>query len=180
MLKIRWPRPRDRLIFNMGIPIPGKDSLYIETGPWGLFQYPITLIIRSFNISKVGVELFSVLLSFQHLASVSPALQNFKAKFQSNMSVLITRDEVARSYGDILKQVRASVPLTLLRSNSKLDKNLECSSLKYDQPITAKFCTCHDSYTVEYILTLSTENFGWISNLIEILLVGWAPVVAHL
>ena len=32
MLKIR--RSCDRLIFNMGIPIPGKDSLYIETGPW--------------------------------------------------------------------------------------------------------------------------------------------------
>ena len=32
MLKIR--RSRDRLIFNMGIPIPGKDGLYIETGPW--------------------------------------------------------------------------------------------------------------------------------------------------
>ena len=31
MLKIRWSC--DRLIFNMGIPIPGKDSLYIETGP---------------------------------------------------------------------------------------------------------------------------------------------------
>ena len=32
-------RPRDRLISNMGIPIPGipipgKDGLYIETGPW--------------------------------------------------------------------------------------------------------------------------------------------------
>ena len=32
MLKIR--RPNGRLIFNMGIPIPGKDGLYIETGPW--------------------------------------------------------------------------------------------------------------------------------------------------
>ena len=30
MLKTR----HDRLIFNMGIPIPGKGSLYIETGPW--------------------------------------------------------------------------------------------------------------------------------------------------
>ena len=30
MLKIR--RSRDHLIFNMGIPIPGKDGLYIETG----------------------------------------------------------------------------------------------------------------------------------------------------
>ena len=32
MLKIR--RSRDRLIFNMGIPVPGKDGLYIETMPW--------------------------------------------------------------------------------------------------------------------------------------------------
>ena len=31
MLKIR--RSHDRLIVNMGIPIPGKDSLYIEMGP---------------------------------------------------------------------------------------------------------------------------------------------------
>ena len=31
MLKIR--RSHDRLIFNMGIAIPGKDGLYIETGP---------------------------------------------------------------------------------------------------------------------------------------------------
>ena len=32
MLKIR--RSHDRLIFNMWIPLPGKDGLYIETGPW--------------------------------------------------------------------------------------------------------------------------------------------------
>ena len=32
MLKIR--RSHDRLIFNMGISIPGKHGLYIETGPW--------------------------------------------------------------------------------------------------------------------------------------------------
>ena len=31
MLKLR--RSWDRLIFNMGITIPGKDGLYIETGP---------------------------------------------------------------------------------------------------------------------------------------------------
>ena len=30
MLRIR--RSRDRLIFNMEIPIPGKHGLYIETG----------------------------------------------------------------------------------------------------------------------------------------------------
>ena len=31
MLKIR--RPTGRLIFNMGIPLPGKTVFYIETGP---------------------------------------------------------------------------------------------------------------------------------------------------
>ena len=34
MLKIRWSP--DRLIFNMKIPIPGKDSLHIEKPPWCL------------------------------------------------------------------------------------------------------------------------------------------------
>ena len=37
MLKIR--RPTGRLIFNMGIPIPGKTVFYIETGPWILTHY---------------------------------------------------------------------------------------------------------------------------------------------
>ena len=32
------PTVSDRLIFNMGIPIPGKDGLYIETGPRLLAQ----------------------------------------------------------------------------------------------------------------------------------------------
>ena len=40
MLKIR--RSRDRLIFNMGIPIPGKDGLYIETGPWFSRNIPVS------------------------------------------------------------------------------------------------------------------------------------------
>ena len=53
MLKIR--RSRDRLIFNMGIPIPGKDEVYIETGPrtpWefsGLWPYWSGLGITMMN-----------------------------------------------------------------------------------------------------------------------------------
>ena len=38
MLKIR--RSHDRLIFNMEIHIPGKDGLYIGTGPWWLAMLP--------------------------------------------------------------------------------------------------------------------------------------------
>ena len=46
MLKIR--RSRGRLIFNMGIPIPWKDGLYIETGPYfclaPTFKFPMDVI----------------------------------------------------------------------------------------------------------------------------------------
>ena len=42
----------------------------------------------------------------------------------------------------------APVPLTIFRSNSKFDQNLQCSSLKCTLPTTKKFCTCHDSVTV--------------------------------
>ena len=37
MLKIR--RSRDHLIFNIGIPIPKKDGLYIESGPWSFLAW---------------------------------------------------------------------------------------------------------------------------------------------
>ena len=43
MLKKR--RSHDRLIFNMGIPIPGKDGLYIETGPWYIDRSFIHMIV---------------------------------------------------------------------------------------------------------------------------------------
>ena len=36
---------------------------------------------------------------------------------------------------------QAPVPLTIFRSNSKLDQNLKCSSLKCTLTITTKFCT---------------------------------------
>ena len=42
MLKIR--QSQDRLFFNMGIPIPGKDGLYIETGPRGVFNKCFNLV----------------------------------------------------------------------------------------------------------------------------------------
>ena len=45
MLKIR--RPLGRLIFNMGIAIPGKTVFLIETAPW-LYQYFFTKEQREF------------------------------------------------------------------------------------------------------------------------------------
>ena len=56
MLKIR--RPTGRLIFNMGIPIPGKTVFYIETGPWLLRQLKkfrgIPPGLQSTMLAKIG------------------------------------------------------------------------------------------------------------------------------
>ena len=51
MLKIR--RPLGRLIFSMGIAIPGKTDFLIETAPWAPSQYPKRrLSVRSRKVSK--------------------------------------------------------------------------------------------------------------------------------
>ena len=42
MLKIR--RPLGRLIFNMGIAIPGKTVFLIETAPWEVIRKALFLI----------------------------------------------------------------------------------------------------------------------------------------
>ena len=56
MLKIR--RSRDRLIFDMGIPIPGKDGFYIETVPFWSEISPILLLLRSLAwVPQVAADL---------------------------------------------------------------------------------------------------------------------------
>ena len=46
-VKIR--RSRDRIIFNMEIPIPGYDGLYIEMGPWTTVSFISPDIYHSEN-----------------------------------------------------------------------------------------------------------------------------------
>ena len=55
MLKIR--RPLGRLIFNMGIAIPGKTVFLIETAPWTLYYY--WDMTPSPDIWPVGAQLSS-------------------------------------------------------------------------------------------------------------------------
>ena len=51
MLKIR--RPLERLIFNMGIAIPGKTVFLIETAPWASpFQYFLQKVMIRFCKEK--------------------------------------------------------------------------------------------------------------------------------
>ena len=55
---------------------------------------------------------------------------------------------------------QAPVPLTIFRSNSKFNQNLQCSGLKYILPITTKFCTRHDSYTVVTCARFRCDRFN--------------------
>ena len=55
MLKIK--QSRDRLIFLMGIPIPGNDGLYIEMGPWLPTQILSTFINPDHNDLSIKEQL---------------------------------------------------------------------------------------------------------------------------
>ena len=63
MLKIRLSH--DCVIFNMGIPTPGKDGLYIETGPrssyysgnGGLWPLPLQSSCSSCHLRSFGADL---------------------------------------------------------------------------------------------------------------------------
>ena len=60
MLKIR--RPLGRLIFNMGIAIPGKTVFLIETAPWNYSGPKLILTLHKLTPHKVccGVSLYMV------------------------------------------------------------------------------------------------------------------------
>ena len=53
-------RSRNRLIFNMGMPIPGKDSLYIEKGPCcSLGRISSTCLISVLRNYRRGKHIFT-------------------------------------------------------------------------------------------------------------------------
>ena len=57
MLKIR--RPLGRLIFNMGIAIPGKTVFLIETAPRADDALPLTLLFQVFLLDDDGQDTFT-------------------------------------------------------------------------------------------------------------------------
>ena len=81
------------------------------------------------------------------------------------------------------------IPLTVFRSNSKFDQNLQCSGSKRTVPIvlyhyeilyTLQQCYCRYMCNISlrwtgYVMDKSIAKFHWISNSIEIPLVGRAP-----
>ena len=87
MLKIRWSC--DRLIFNMGIHIPGKDCLYIETGPWLPIEYHSQM---AFTLLPVHRRVFSCLLHTKWITclymtgKLSRGWDNMAASLQATLS----------------------------------------------------------------------------------------------
>ena len=63
MLKIR--RPLGRLIFNMGIAIPGKTVFLIETAPW--FYYEYYTYVQVEHAPRFVVFCFVVCILYIHL-----------------------------------------------------------------------------------------------------------------
>ena len=70
MLKIR--RPLGRLIFNMGIAIPGKTVFLIETAPWPVetlitYKFQFRLIYVVFAVNYFSGFLLLTLINFNPL-----------------------------------------------------------------------------------------------------------------
>ena len=74
MLKIR--RSHDRLIFNMEIPILGKNGLYIKTGPW----YGISIVSIQEEIIGMTIPSIVTLLGIIVGAELSVLATDFVGK----------------------------------------------------------------------------------------------------
>ena len=82
MLKIR--RPLRRLIFNMGIAIPGKTVFLIETAPWSLIHWgrdkmaDISQTTFSNVFSSMNIDWFSIDITLKFVPkssiNISPAM----------------------------------------------------------------------------------------------------------
>ena len=97
MLKIR--RPLGRLIFNMGIAIPGKTVFLIETAPWILSQHKRVFLI----IFKSSALLDTGVIKWKHFRLTGPLWGEYTAvtvRFLSQRPVARIFDV----FFDLLKQ----------------------------------------------------------------------------
>ena len=79
----------------------------------------------------------------------------------------------------------APVPLAIFRLNLKFDRKSQCSSLKCANPSfeilhMSRYSYCRDVcriylWSAEYVMNDNITKFHWISNSIEISLMGWGP-----
>ena len=111
MLKIR--RPLGRLIFNMGIAIPGKTVFLIETAPWINFKphWRGTIINQFINIYALP-DLNK--LRWWHL--------KFSLDHHQNLNVLASLRQATSSSGLVDKNVRCGSDTSLCTNSVKHSK----------------------------------------------------------
>ena len=113
-------------------------------------QHPIALIF----ISNITIKLKTIQLNSIHIVSLIAWI-----KIARPVHVLVFFSCILIG----LQADLAPVPLSIFRSNSKFDENSKHSSVTYTPPITAIFCTRHDSTTV---VTCAKYRCDW-SNRFE-------------
>ena len=95
MLKIR--RSRNRLIFYMGITIPGKDGLYIEMGPWcqhwielhKLHSYPVRRQWYIYMCSKAVIFFHNAFENVVVLMAAILSRPQWYIKYEHRVSVFL-------------------------------------------------------------------------------------------
>ena len=110
------------------------------------------LLVRTNNFFRISLQInvyiFQISVHDLQLFQLSPE-NCLQSGINAGISAwAINSSDAGDGIFRLWDQYHAPVPLTILRSNSKFDQNWERSSLIYAKPITTKFCTRHDSYTV--------------------------------
>ena len=109
MLKIRWSR--DRLIFNMRIPILVRRHLYIETAPWVVCK---SIISQSLNVLSdspgdhlniqchlTGIGIPILLLSYLYNGNTIPE----KTVFVLKQAPIQYKDHACTSIGNLIMEI---------------------------------------------------------------------------
>ena len=91
MLKIR--RSRDRLIFNMGIPIPGKTVFILRQGPGVLVAVPMKALLSSHYFHYSDVILGAIASQITGVTIVYSTVYSgsYQRKDQSSASLAFVR-----------------------------------------------------------------------------------------
>ena len=69
---------RDHLIFNIGIPIPGKDGLYNEMGPWSRSHVCHYYVLWNTVLTRPTLE---CRVTLDHLRSINPNMIDWPTNF---------------------------------------------------------------------------------------------------
>ena len=136
MLKIR--RPLGRLIFNMGIAIPGKTVFLIETAPWfNVHPGPVSLTVFHRNSHSMEILFHSHLDSHIVIATKFCTWHNSqqhncsKTKFPSNLKIVSETGPAPRSHMASLFNISSGNGLSLNRRETIKWSNIDPVSRRH-------------------------------------------------